>query len=130
MTSVRLDVWLDVACIFRTRSEAQKAVKGGKVRLNGQNAKAQKLVKAGDVLDITLPFSRKLRVIVAGVAENHIPKAEAKKLYEDVTPPPSPAEQQLLDMMRLAGPKRRPADLGSPDRDERRRLRRAKEGDF
>ena len=30
---VRLDVWLDVACLFRTRSEAQKACKGGKIRV-------------------------------------------------------------------------------------------------
>src|SRR3954469_11313023 len=130
MSSVRLDVWLDVACIFKTRSEAQKAIKGGKVDVNGQDAKAQKLIKPGDVLDITRPFGRKIRVIVEAVTENHIPKAEAKKLYEDVTPPPSPAEQELLDLMRLAGPKRRQPALGSPTRDERRRLRRAKEGDF
>ena len=128
MASVRLDVWLDVACVFKTRSEAQKAIKGGKVDVNGQNAKAQKLVKPGDVLDITRPYGRKMRVIVEGVTENHIPKAEARKLYEDVTPPPSPAEQQLLDLMKLAGPKRRHHSLGSPDRNERRRLRRAKEG--
>jgi ribosomal 50S subunit-recycling heat shock protein len=36
---VRLDVWLDVACVFRTRSEAQKACKAGKVDVNGQSAK-------------------------------------------------------------------------------------------
>ena len=29
--SMRLDVWLDVACLFRTRSEAQKACRNGKV---------------------------------------------------------------------------------------------------
>ncbi len=128
MSSVRLDVWLDVACIFKTRSESQKAIKGGKVNVNGQNAKAQKLVKPGDVLDITRQFGRKIRVIVDAVTENHIPKAEARKLYEDVTPPPSPAEQELLELMKLAGPKRRHQALGSPSRDERRRLRRAKEG--
>ena len=130
MSSVRLDVWLDVACIFKTRSEAQTAIKGGKVNVNGQNAKAQKLVKRGDVLDVTKQFGRKIRVIVEGVTENHIAKADARKLYEDVTPPPSPAEQQLLELMKLAGPKRRHQVLGSPTRDERRRLRRAKEGDF
>jgi hypothetical protein len=32
----------------------------------------------------------------------------------------------MLDLIRLAGPKRRPV-ASSPDRDERRRLRRAKE---
>ena len=127
MTSVRLDIWLDVACIFKTRSEAQKAIKGGKVDVNGENAKPQKGVKAGDVLDITRPFGRRMRVIVQTVTENNIAKAKARKLYEDVTTPPSPAEQQMLDLMKLAGPKRRHQSLGSPDRDERRRLRREKE---
>lgn len=127
MSSVRLDVFLDVACLFKTRSEAQRAIKGGKVDVNGENAKPQKGVKAGDVLDITRPQGRRQRVIVQVVTENHIPKANARKLYEDVTPPPSPAEQQMLDLIRLAGPKRRQQDLGSPDRDERRRLRREKE---
>ena len=34
--AVRLDVWLDVACLYRTRSEAQRACVGGKVEVNGQ----------------------------------------------------------------------------------------------
>ena len=125
--AVRLDIWLDVACVFKTRSEALRAIKGGKVDVNGENAKPQKPVKAGDVLDITRALGRRQRLIVLGVTENHIAKAEARKLYEDATPAPSPAEQQMLDLMRLAGPKRRHQDLGSPDRNERRRLRREKE---
>src|SRR5690348_4526722 len=47
---VRLDVWLDVACLCKTRSEAQKACKGGKVEVNGQSAKAQRPLKVGDVV--------------------------------------------------------------------------------
>ena len=124
---MRLDVFLDVSCLFKTRSEAQRAIKGGKIDVNGENAKPQKGIKVGDVLDITRPLGRRQRVIVQGLAENHIAKAEARKLYEDVTPPPSPAEQQMIDLMKLAGPKRRHQSLGSPDRDERRRLRREKE---
>ena len=34
LDAVRLDVWLDVACLFRTRSEAQNACRGGKVTVN------------------------------------------------------------------------------------------------
>ena len=30
----RLDVWLDISCLFRTRSEAQKAVLAGKIETN------------------------------------------------------------------------------------------------
>ena len=40
--SVRLDMWLDVACLFRTRSEAQKD-RNGRVDINGQPAKAHRL---------------------------------------------------------------------------------------
>ena len=35
METLRLDVWLDIACLFRTRSEAQKACKIGRVDVNG-----------------------------------------------------------------------------------------------
>lgn len=126
--SIRLDVWLDVACLCKTRSEAQRACKGGKVDVNGQSAKPHREIKAGDVVDITRPLGRRQRLIVRDMVEQHVSKAEARTLYEDVTPPPSAEEQALLDLLRLAGPRRRPGPVHSPDWDERRRLRRAKEG--
>jgi ribosome-associated heat shock protein Hsp15 len=125
----RLDVWLDIACLFKTRSEAQKACRGGKVDLNGQAAKPHREIQPGDLIEITRPLGRRQRVKVLGVADRHIPKAEARALYEDITPPPSPEEQALLDLMRLAGPRRPRGPITAPDRDERRRLRRMKEGD-
>ena len=125
----RLDVWLDVACLFKTRTEAQGACKGGKVVVNGTRAKPHREVKIGDVMEITRTLGRRQRVGVVGLADVHIPKADARRLYEDTTPPPSPEEQTLLDLMRLAGPRRRQGPLVAPSRDERRRLRRAKEGE-
>jgi ribosome-associated heat shock protein Hsp15 len=112
------------------RSEAQRACKGGKVDLNGQSAKPNRELKPGDVIEITRPLGRRQRVVVKDLTDQHIPKAEARMLYEDTTPPPSPEEQAMLDLIRLAGPHRgarRP--LQAPDRNERRRLRREKEGD-
>ena len=47
---IRLDVWLDVACLFRTRSEAQKACRNGKVDVNGTTAKPHREVRVGDTL--------------------------------------------------------------------------------
>jgi ribosome-associated heat shock protein Hsp15 len=123
----RLDVWLDVACLFKTRNEAQQACKGGKVDVNGRSAKPNREVRPGDVMDITRPLGRRQRVVVKAVTDKHIPKAEARQLYEDTTPPPSPEEQAMLDLMRLARPGMR-RDSGTGDRRERRRLRRVKEG--
>ena len=127
LNTIRLDVWLDVACLFRTRSEAQHACKGGKIDVNGQSAKPHREVKPGDVVEITRPLGRRQRVVVKTIAERHIPKAQARLLYEDTTPPPSAEEQAMRDLMRLADPRRR-HDPGAPDRRERRRLREVKEG--
>ena len=125
---MRLDVWLDICCLFKTRSEAQKAIKGGKVDVNRQSGKPQKELKLGDEIDITRPLGRRQRVVVRGFAEQHIAKAEARKLYDDITPAPSPEEAEMLRLARLARPHVRAASAGSPDRDERRQLRRMKEG--
>ncbi len=127
LTAVRLDVWLDVACLFRTRSEAQKACKGGKVGLNGHSAKPHREIKPGDIIEITRTLGRRQRVVVRGLADRHIPKAEARLLYGDTTPPPSAEEQALLDLIKLAGPKRGLRPAKTPDRRERRRLRDEKE---
>lgn len=125
---MRLDVWLDVSCLFKTRSEAQKAIKGGKVDVNRQSGKPQKELKLGDEIDITRPLGRRQRVVVRGFAEKHIPRADARKLYEDVTPAPSPEEAEMARLARLARPHVRAASAGAPGRDERRQLRRMKQG--
>lgn len=125
--AVRLDIWLDVACLYKTRSEAQKACKGGKVDVNGHAAKPHRDIAAGDVIELTRPLGRRQRVEVVTVTDRHVPKTEARLLYRDTTPPPSPEEQAMLDLLRIARP-RRTAPLRTPNRDERRRLRRAKEG--
>ena len=123
---MRLDLWLDVACLFRTRSEAQKACRLGKVDVGGQTAKAHRDIKPGDEVVISRPFGRRQRIIVIALAEKHIPKAEARLLYEDVTPKPTPEEVELRRMGRLVAPFTRPRGAGAPDRRERKALNRLK----
>ena len=127
MAGVRLDQWLDVACLFKTRSEATKACRLNKVIVNGQAAKPHRDVRVGDELEIHRPLGRKQFVTVLGIADSHIPKAEARLLYEDRTPKPTPAEIEVRRLERIyraaATPKTR------PDRDMRRTLRRLKRGE-
>lgn len=124
---IRLDVWLDVACLCKTRSEAQKACKGGKVEVNGQSAKAQRPLKVGDVVEITKSRGLRQRVIVRGLADQHVAKSLARTLYEDTTPEPTPEVKAMLEMARLAGPRPARGQLGTPDKKEKRRRRQAKE---
>ena len=121
ITPVRLDVWLDVACLYHTRSEAQKACKGGKVDVNGQRAKPHRDVRTGDDIAITRRHGVKQMVTVRALAESHLPKPAARALYNDRTPPPSAEDREFRELLRRAGP---PA--GAPDKRQRRRLRSLK----
>jgi hypothetical protein len=53
-------------------------------------------------------------VVVRELAEKHMPRAEAKRLYEDVTPKPSPEEVELRGWRAWAAPFIRPASAGRP----------------
>ena len=129
MGSVRLDIWLDVACLFKTRSAAQKACKAGKVEVNGQPAKPHREIKSGDEIVISRPLGRRQRVAVYDVADTHIPRADARNLYEDLTPPPTAEQVEMRRIEKLARAYVRPATAGSPDKRERRQLRKMKEGE-
>jgi ribosome-associated heat shock protein Hsp15 len=127
MVALRLDVWLDIACLFRTRSEAQKACKIGRVDVNGQPARPHREIRPGDEIVISRPMGRKQTVVVRGLADRHMPKADARELYEDRTPKPTEEEIELRRLTRLARALA-PAPV-TPDKRERRRLRRVKEGE-
>lgn len=121
MTSVRLDIWLDVACVFRTRSEAQRACRNGKVEVNGTTAKPHREIRPGDRLTIGRALGRTQLLLVKAVADKSIAKAEARLLYDDETPAPTPEEVAMRRLERVfhatMAPKQR------PDKRERRLLR-------
>lgn len=121
---MRLDTWLDIACLFRTRSEAQKACKGGKVEMNDQPAKPHRMIKPGDQILISRPFGRKQTVVIRSLAERHVPKDVARQLYEDRTPLPPPEEIERRRLERIYRATSR--TQYTPDKRERRLLRRLK----
>ena len=121
---VRLDVWLDVSCLYKTRSEAQRACVGGKVEVNGQRSKPHRQLHVGDRVELSRPYGRKQTVVVVGLADQHIPKSDAKGLYQDTTPPIPEEEREMRRLERIyrASLQRTHA----PDKRERRELRKLK----
>ena len=123
---VRLDVWLDVACLFKTRSEAKRACEGGKVELNRHPAKANRAVHEGDRIRISRGQGRHQDIIVRIAIDTHVKKSEARVLYDDVTPKPTAEEIEMRRVERVYRAAARAA--GTPDRRRRRELRKLKEG--
>ena len=123
---MRVDAWLDVACLYKTRSEAKRGCEGGKVEVNGDHAKPHRVLREGDRVRIHRGFGRYQDVIVRILIDQHVKKAEARALYDDVTPTPSPEEIEMRRAERVFRAAQRAA--GTPDRNRRREIRRAKEG--
>src|SRR5262245_5355790 len=121
-SGVRLDVWLDVACLFKTRSEAQQACKAGRVDVNRQPSKPHRRIRVGDEIEISRPLGRKQKIKVEALAERHLPKAEARKLYEDLTPPPTPDEIEARRFTRIF--RASVVAPNAPDKRQRRALRK------
>ena len=127
--AVRLDIWLDVACLFKTRSQAQSACKKGRVAVNGDHGKAHRAVRPGDEIRISLPGGRTRIIEVVELESVNVPRARARELYVDHTPPLTPEEIELRKLQRLSMPPRRARGMGAPKKQERRRLRQLKEGE-
>jgi ribosome-associated heat shock protein Hsp15 len=123
---VRLDVWLDVACLFPTRSQARLAIDAGHVRLGGEHVKPARAVQAGDVVELRSP-GRVRTFVVRAVRDRHVPRAEARTLYDETTPRPSPEEIEMRRAMRAARVLR-PAGAGRPTKRDRRRTDRLRGG--
>ena len=115
--SIRLDKWLWFARFFKSRSLATKFLDAGKARIRGSVAKAHARIRTGDVVTFTLGGAvRILQVRMIGTRRG--PAAEARTLYEDLSPPR--AEKATPSPPSFA----RDPGAGRPTKTERRALDR------
>ena len=116
--SDRIDKVLWALRIYKTRTEATEACKGGKVKIEGSNVKPSRLVKPGERISvhkgiiqysyriIQIPPHRLGAKLVPDYAENLTPQAELDKLR-------APVETFFL---------RRDRGAGRPTKKERREM--------
>jgi ribosome-associated heat shock protein Hsp15 len=82
MGSVRMDKWLWAARFFKTRALASRACELGRIEANGHAAKASRLVKIGDMLQVTNDGGVFV-VEVLVLSEMRGPAAVAQTLYRE-----------------------------------------------
>ncbi|MES2837124.1 MAG: RNA-binding S4 domain-containing protein [Bacteroidota bacterium] len=91
-TSCRLDKWLWAVRLYKTRSMATDACKRGKIKINNADAKASRIVKVGDVLEVKWQFIYKT-IKVLQLTENRLGAKLVPEYLEDLT---APEEYQKL----------------------------------
>ena len=114
--AVRVDKWLWAVRLYKTRTAATEACRGGHVRVNQASAKPATMVKPGDtVRDRT--EGRERVVEVARVIEKRTGAPAAAGCYIDRSPPPPPREAIPVGFSRERG-------SGRPTKKDRRQLDR------
>lgn len=122
---VRLDKWLQVARVFKTRSQATRACNLSRVRVNGTVAKPHRSVAVGDRIEVEKGDWKRI-VVVTELRDRPVPKAEAATLYEDQSPP---RPRDPLERLLRRPPVSREKGAGRPTKKERRELDRWRDGD-
>lgn len=113
---MRLDLWLWSVRVYKTRSMSTTAIRGGKVRVNGNHHKASYGVKVGDEVRIRIDgFDRIL--VVKQLLRKRVGAPLAAEAYEDKSPPKPPREFTMPIVRRERG-------LGRPTKRDRREIDR------
>jgi ribosome-associated heat shock protein Hsp15 len=121
MEKLRVDKWLWAARFFKTRSLATEEVNLGRVQLEGNDIKAAREIRVGDVLKIVQgKVSR--TVVVKSISDQRRGAPEAQLLYEET--PQSLEQRRLIAEQNRLGPE--PAQTitgGRPTKRDRRDLK-------
>jgi ribosome-associated heat shock protein Hsp15 len=117
---VRIDKWLHVARVFKTRSLATRACQLSRVRVNGVAVKPHRALAVGDRVEAEVLPDWTRVLVVRELADKTLAKAEVPRLFEDLSPPKPTADplQRLLRRPLVA----REAGAGRPTKRDRRAM--------
>jgi ribosome-associated heat shock protein Hsp15 len=112
----RVDRWLWAVRIFKTRSTATDACRGGHVRVNGRPAKPSTPVRVGDRVTANV-YGRQRDLEVVRLVDKRVGAPVAAECLVDHSPPAPPKDQLAPVFARDRG-------MGRPTKRDRRRLDR------
>lgn len=128
LDKVRIDKWLWSVRIFKTRTQATDAVKGGRVRINGSSVKASSPVQRGDKVDVRKEGFN-FEFVVKDLIQKRVGAPIAQTCYDNVTP-----EEELNKFkdwfVGKGAAERREKGAGRPTKRDRRTLEDFKDGYF
>lgn len=127
ITTQRIDKWLNIACLFKTRSKAGKACEERRVKVNGAVAKPATLVKSGDEITLKTPGGQFVNLQVLAISHRNISAKDAKSLYKIKELELSDEAKELMEFFSQAVTYDKPKYKGRPTKKERRKLEKFKQ---
>jgi len=120
MDSLRIDKWLWAARFFKTRSIASDEIGKNRIQINGQDVKASREIKIGDMVQLRQGVVQRT-VIVKGLSSARGPAPVAQLLYEE-TPESMAQREKAAEINRLAPEPAHSLVQGRPTKRERRQI--------
>lgn len=122
MDELRIDKWLWCARLFKTRTMAADACKGGKVKVSDVSVKPSHDVKIGEVIAVQQGQLHKV-VEVLDIPKSRVSPKDVPNIYADRTPA---EEYERIEFMHAYRTEFREKGTGRPTKKERRILDRLK----
>ena len=97
METIRIDKWLWMVRLFKTRSMATEACNAGKVKMDGNNLKPSKNIKENEVYVVRIGQLEKT-VQVLGSPKSRVGAPLVPQFYTDLTPPEEYERVKMLSM--------------------------------
>jgi ribosome-associated heat shock protein Hsp15 len=119
---LRIDKWLWCARLFKTRTMAADACKGGKVKGDSVSMKPAHDVKPGEVISVQLGQLHKV-VEVVSIPKSRVSPKDVPNIYKDVTPA---EEYERIEFMHAYKVEYRDRGAGRPTKKDRRILDKLK----
>ncbi len=121
MNKVRIDKWLWSIRIFKSRTLATDACKGGKVKVKGETVKPSFLIAEGDVAAVKKDgFTFEFKVLQ--LIEKRVGAAIAVNCYTDVTPAAERDKYNAWFLNATTTSEKRDRGVGRPTNKDRREL--------
>lgn len=95
--NIRIDKWLWMVRLFKTRSMATDACNAGKVKMNGTNLKPSKVVKSDEIYTVRIGQLEK-SVQVIGTPKSRVGAPLVPQYYTDLTPQEEYDRVKMLQM--------------------------------
>jgi ribosome-associated heat shock protein Hsp15 len=122
MDTIRIDKWLWAVRLFKTRTQASDACRGGKVKMDGQNVKPSRDIRVGEEIEVQMGIIRK-KVAVKAILKNRVGAKLVENYMEDLTPV---EEYDKLDLLKQLNYERRDRGTGRPTKKNRRDISKLK----
>jgi ribosome-associated heat shock protein Hsp15 len=122
LDTIRIDKWLWAVRLFKTRTQASDACRGGKVKMDGQNVKPSRDIKVGEEIEIQIGIIRK-KVAVKAILKNRVGAKLVENYMDDLTPV---EEYEKLAMLKQLNYEKRDRGTGRPTKKNRRDITKLK----